>query len=223
MTRNKDQKRLIRSRMRKTGESYTSARAQILSKPAPHAPQLSAPAMAELAGIADSTIKNRTGRTWAEWVRALDADNAAARPHGEIAQLVRRKHGVGDWWTQSVTVGYERIKGLRERGQRRGGAFEASKSKTFNYSPAVVFRAWSDAATRRKWLGVDATIRTATAPKTIRLTWPDGTIVIGYLTPKGPDKTQLAVTHTKLATKAVADATKSDWAARLSALGALLT
>jgi hypothetical protein len=223
MTRDKDQKRLIRSRMRKTGESYTSARAQILSKPAPHTPRLSAAAMAELAGMADSTIKSRTARSWAEWVRVLDADNAAALPHREIAQLVRRKHGVGDWWTQSVTVGYERIKGLRERGQRRGGAFEASKSKTFNYSPAVVFRAWSDAATRRKWLGVDATIRTATAPKTIRLTWPDGTIVIGYLTPKGPDKTQLAVTHTKLATKAVADATKSDWAARLSALGALLT
>jgi hypothetical protein len=223
MTRNKDQKRLIRSRMRKTGESYTSARAQILSKPAPHAPRLSAAAMAELAGMADSTLRSRTGRGWAEWVRALDADNAAALPHGEIAQLVRRKHGVGDWWAQSVTVGYERIKGLRERGQRRGGAFEASKSKTFNHAPAAVFRAWSDAAIRRTWLGVETTVRTATAPKTIRLTWPDGTIVIGYLTPKGPGKTQLAVTHTKLATKAVAEAARLDWAARLSALGALLT
>lgn len=223
MTRNKDQKRLIRSRMRKTGESYTSARAQILSKPAAHAPRLSAAAMAELAGMADATITSRTGRSWAEWVRALDADKAAALPHREIARLVRSKHGVGDWWSQSVTVGYERIKGLREQGQRRGGAFEASKSKTFNHSPAAVFRAWSDEATRRSWLGVEATVRTATPPKTIRLTWPDGTIVIGYLTPKGPGKTQLAVTHTKLATKAAADAIKADWAARLAALGALLT
>lgn len=66
-------------------------------------------------------------------------------------------------------------------------------------------------------------VRRKPAPKTIRLTWPDGTIVIGYLTPKGPGKTQLAVTHTKLATKAAADAMKSEWAARLSALGALLT
>lgn len=222
MTRNKDQKRLIRGRMQKTGESYTSARTQILSKPAPHAPRLSAAAMAELAGMADATIKSRTGRSWSEWVRALDADNAAALPHREIAQLVRRKHGAGDWWAQSVTVGYERITGLRERGQRRGGAFDASKSKTFSHAPVVVFRAWSDAATRRKWLGVEASVRTATAPKTIRLTWPDGTIVIGYLTPKGPGKTQLAVTHTKLATKAAADAMKSEWAARLSALGALL-
>ncbi len=222
MTRHKDQKRIIRDRMRKTGESYTAARAQVLAKPAPGTPRLSAAEMAERAGMADATIKRRTGRSWAEWVRTLDADNAAALPHRDIARIVKQKHGVADWWSQSVTVGYERIKGLREQGQRRGGAFEASKSKTFNHSPAAVFRAWSDAATRGKWLGVEAKVRTATPPKTVRLQWPDGTIVIGYLTAKGPDKTQLAVTHTKLATKADAAAVKSAWATRLIALGALL-
>ena len=222
MTRNKDQKRIIRDRMRKTGESYTAARARILAKPAPRAPRLSAADMAERAGMADPTIESRTGRSWAEWVRALDADNAAALPHREIARLVRHTHGIGDWWSQSVAVGYERIKGLRERGQRRGGAFESSKSKTFNHSPTAVFRAWTDARTRGRWLGVDARVRTATAPKTIRVQWPDGTIVIGYLTPKGTGKTQLTVTHTKLASKAAVDAAKLDWAARLAALGALL-
>jgi hypothetical protein len=38
MPRDKDRKRVIRSRMKKTGESYTAARAQILSRtnaPAP--------------------------------------------------------------------------------------------------------------------------------------------------------------------------------------------
>ena len=33
MPRNKDLKRLVRARMKKTGEAYTSARAQILKKP----------------------------------------------------------------------------------------------------------------------------------------------------------------------------------------------
>ena len=222
MTRNKDQKRIIRDRMRKTGESYTSARTQVLSKPSPRTPRLSQAEMAERAGMADLTIKKRTGRSWAEWVRALDGDNAVALSHGDIARLLRHKHGVGDWWSQSVTVGYERIKGLREQGQRRGGAFEASKSKTFPQPAAAVFRAGTDAVTREQWIGVDATVRTATAPKTIRLQWPDGTIVIGYLTPKGASKTQLAVTHTKLATKAAADSAKSEWSSRLTALGALL-
>ena len=40
MPRNKDLKRLVRARMSKTGESYTAARSQILSKskPKPKAP-----------------------------------------------------------------------------------------------------------------------------------------------------------------------------------------
>jgi hypothetical protein len=28
----------------------------------------------------------------------LDADNAAAMPPREIAAIVRRKHGIGDWF-----------------------------------------------------------------------------------------------------------------------------
>ena len=178
--------------------------------------------MAERAGMADRTIKARTGRSWPEWVRALDADNASTLPHREIARIVRGTHGVGDWWSQSVTVGYERIKGLRAQGQRRDGAFEANKSKTFNHPAGTVFRAWSDAAKRRGWLGVEVTVRTATAPKTIRLQWPDGTVVIGYMTPKGTTKTAVAVTHTKLATKAAAETAKVEWAERLTALAALL-
>jgi hypothetical protein len=222
MTLDKDRKRVIRERMTKTGESYTAARAQILSRPTPREPRMSAAVMAERAGMADATIKARTGRSWPEWVRALDADNASTLPHRDIARLVRRTHGVGDWWSQSVTVGYERIKGLRERGQRRGGAFEANKSKTFNHAVATVFRAWSDARARRTWLGVDVKVRTATAPKTIRLQWPDGTIVIGYLVPKGAGKTQLAVTHTKLTSKAAAETAKAEWTERLAALGRVL-
>ena len=222
MTLDKDLKRVIRERMRKTGESYTAARAQLLSKPAPRSPRMSAAAMAERAGMADATIKARTGRSWPEWVRTLDADNAAALSHRDIARIVRSTHGIGDWWSQSVTVGYERIKGLREHGQRRDGVFEANKSRTLPHSPATVFRAWSDAVRRRRWLGADVKVRTATAPRTIRLQWPDGTVVIGYLTPKGTTKTQLAVTHTKLPTRAAAETAKAEWDERLAALGEFL-
>jgi hypothetical protein len=222
MTLDKDVKRIIRERMTKTGESYTAARAQLLSKPNPREPRMSAAVMAERAGMADATIKTRTGRSWPEWVRALDADNASTLPHRDIARIVHTKHGIPGWWSQSVTVGYERIKGLREQGQRRGGAFEANKSKTFNHAPTAVFRAWADAAVRGKWIGADVKVRTATSPKTIRLQWPDGTIVIGYLTAKGATKTQLAVTHTGLATRAAAQAAKAEWTERLAALGRVL-
>ncbi|CAN5701216.1 hypothetical protein BH23GEM1_BH23GEM1_01270 [soil metagenome] len=51
-----------------------------------------------------------------------------------------------------MTVGYERINGLRARGQRRDGSYEASKSRTFNVPVARLFDAWANPALRKKWL-----------------------------------------------------------------------
>src|SRR5262245_2781196 len=115
MPRNKDRKRIIRARMKKTGESYTTARAHVLSKKKSDAREAPATELAALAGMKDDVISAKTGRTWQQWVRTLDTDGAAAMPHRAIAALVHEKYDVGDWWAQSVTVGYERIKGLRER------------------------------------------------------------------------------------------------------------
>src|SRR6185369_17849812 len=130
MTRNKDLKRLVRARMKKTGEAYTSARAQITRKSSstPN-PKID---YAKLAGMSDAVIKERTGCTWERWVKALDNKGADKMSHRDIATLVSEKYKVPSWWTQTVTVGYERIKGLRARGQRRDGSYETSKSRTFD-------------------------------------------------------------------------------------------
>ena len=224
MTRDKDRKRIIRSRMKKTGESYTAARAQIISKANQQEPRVRRVDHAVLAGMSDDAIAKKTGRTWQQWARTLDADGAAAQPHREIATLVHTKYGIGDWWAQTVTVGYERIKGLRDRGQRRGGGYEVNKSKTFNVPVATLFKAWADDGTRRRWLdGHDAKIRTATAPKSLRLQWPDGTIIVAGFTAKGETKSAVAVTHTKLRDRHAADETRKFWTARLDDLGSLLT
>ena len=221
MTRDKDRKRIIRNRMKKTGESYTAARAQILPRTNSKQAQPRTVNYAALAGMADDKVAAKTGRTWHEWVQVLDGDNASAMPHREIAELLHGKHRVADWWAQTVTVGYERIKGLRERGQRRGGAYEATKSRTFNVPVSTLFKAWTDDETRRQWLGVKATVRKASAPKSIRLQWPDGTIIPVWFTPKG-SKSNVAVTQVKLPSKAAADEAKKQWAARLDALASVL-
>ena len=223
MPRDKDRKRIIRNRMKKTGESYTTARANLLSTL--RVKQLAARSVnhAALAGKSDETIAAKTGRTWDEWVRVLDGENAAAMPHGKIAALVYKKYGVDGWWAQTVTVGYERIKGLREIGQRLSGEYEASKSRTFNVPVKALFDAWADEATRRRWIGrVEATVRTAKAPKTMRLQWPDGTIVVVGFMPKGDAKSAVAIAHTKLRDKAASAKAKEDWADRLDTLASLL-
>lgn len=221
MPKNKDLKRLVRGRMRKTGESYTAARSQLVRRggrsPAP------APAdYAGLAGMSDEAVRAKTGCTWERWVRALDNAGAAEMIHREIAKLVRERWKISNWWSQTVTVGYERIKGLREIGQRRGGAFEANKSKTVTVPVGRLYRAFSRKPTRMRWLPADLKIRTSTRDKSMRITWTDGTSVEAYFTPKGNAKSQVTIQHRKLPNKTAAAKSKEYWGERLAALAELL-
>jgi hypothetical protein len=229
MPRDKDLKRLVRARMTKTGESYTAARAQITrkAKSVPReglrVPAQAATTFAELAGMSDEAVKEKTGCDWTKWVYVLDRRGAAAMSHREIAEIVKTKYKVQDWWAQMVTVGYERIKGLRRRGQGRDGAYEATKSRTFNVPVDVLFDAWANAKTRRRWLdGKTVKVRTATAPKSMRLDWPDGGIIAVGFVSKGREKSSVAISHAKLPDRDAANQLKQYWADRLDALGGIL-
>jgi len=216
MTENKDLKRIVRARMTKTGESYTAARAHIAKTPRPID-------YAKLAGMSSAVIQEKTGCTWEKWVKSLDYHGAEKMSHRDIAKLVSEKYKVPSWWTQTVAVGYERIKGLRARGQRRDGTFEASKSRTFNVPVQTLYDAWADARMRKRWLdGAEIKIRTATSPKSMRITWSDGNIIAVGFYPKGPDKSSVAVQHPKLPDRATADSLKKYWSERLDDLGRVL-
>lgn len=229
MPQNKDLKRVVRSRMTKTGESYTAARAQIVSKSPDQTATLDeatqAPDYAALAGTAEATLVARTGRGWAEWVRELDAHRAYEMKHGEIAALVYEGgFGVSGWWSQTVTVGYERIRGLRAPGQRSDGAYEASKSRTFNVPIDTLFEACAEERLRGRWLtDVDATVRAATPPRSLRLQWPDGTIVALWFEAKGEAKSTLSLAHQKLPDRAAVEQAKQAWTKRLEALWEVLS
>ncbi len=225
MPTNKDFKRLVRGRMEKTGESYTAARAHLRTKKPSSAvlPSIAPAEYAKLAGRSDAIMKERTGCTWERWVKALDREKAYTWPHRDIARHVVDKYKIPGWWAQSVTVGYERIKGLRAVGQRRGGLFEAGKSKTFPVPVVRLYHAFSDARMRRRWLpDVDPTIRTAIREKSMRMTWPDRTSVeVGFMG-RGAGKSQVTLVHTKLPDRAAVTEKKEYWADRLSELGKLL-
>jgi hypothetical protein len=222
----KDLKRLVRARMRKTGESYTAARARLLEKRRERPARAEAPAapppadLAVLAGMTDDAVAKRTGRTWKEWVSVLDRDGAAALSHSEIAQLLYDRHEVPGWWAQMVTVGYERIRGLREKGQRRDGSFEVGKSKTY---PVPIAELWKAFLRCKEWLGGE-TLRmsTATKHKTMRMRWKDGTPVEAYFVEKGAAKSQLALQHRKLSSRAEAARLRTYWSERLALIGELL-
>jgi hypothetical protein len=234
MPRKKDLKRLVRSRMKKTGESYTAARTQITKKKvasnaAPKSVATSAKSksalksdFAKIAGMSDDAVAAKTGRTWTKWVALLDRANAQKMTHNAIATLLHEKHDVPGWWCQMITVGYERIRGLRAHGQRRDGRWEASKSKTYAVPVAELFEAWNSAKTRAKWLPEKITVKRAAPHKSMRFTMPDGTSVELYFQTKG-EKSIVGVQHVKLASKADADARKEFWTERLAALNELLS
>jgi uncharacterized protein YndB with AHSA1/START domain len=221
MPANKDFKRLVRGRMHKTGEAYTTARVQLLKQKSATAPRHSPDAdnYAKLAGRSDATLKEKTGCTWERWVGALDRVKAYTWPHRDIAQYVREKYRIPGWWAQTVTVGYERIKGLRAVGQRRDGSFEANKSKTLAVPLSRLYDAFSNPGLRARWLpGIDLAIRTATRDKSIRATWPDRSSVEIFFAGKGPGKSQVALQHGKLPDRASAQRMKQYWTERLDAL-----
>jgi hypothetical protein len=238
MSINKDFKRLVRARMSKTGESYTSARANLLRRPAPSrsvparrtapAPAAASPPAtidyAARAGMSDAAVEKRTGCTWEKWVFALDHAGADTWSHRAIAAHVRTTYKVSNWSAQMVTVGYERIKGLREKGQRRDGWYEASKSRTLAATAADAYRAFADGRVRRRWLpSVKVTVRKGTPGRFVRMTWDDNTPVEVWLTPKGAAKTSVQVQHRKLTSKDEVDRRRRYWDDRLAALGTLLT
>src|SRR5213594_4511279 len=214
MPKQKDLKRIVRSRMQKTGESYTAARLQLLKKKEPD--------YAELAGMSETAISRATGRTWAEWVKTLDAVIAAEKPHRDIARYVASL-GTPDWWSQTVTVGYERIRGLREKGQRRGGGYEASKSRTFAVPVTKLYNAFANARQRARWLPVKVDVRAANPNKRMRVKWNDQTTVEIMFTSKADRKSSVALTHQKLPDKTAAEEMKRWWSERFDVLGEVLS
>ena len=230
MTARKDFKRLVRARMQKTGESYTSSRAQLLDEPrlrigAPARASISAPVdFAALAGMSDAAIKAKTGCPWASWVKALDYAKADTWTHREIAAYVQKQYKVSDWWSQTVTVGYERIKGLRLIGQRRNGRFEATKTKTFAAPVSRLYQAFADVRIRGRWLPETGfQVRTSRRDKRIRMTWPDGSSVEALFIGKGKGKSQIAIQHSRLKEQSASTRMKTFWAERLDALGGVLS
>jgi hypothetical protein len=167
MTRQKTFKRRVRARMVKTGESYTAARRMLIANgDRPEAPTTEfEPPMSERA-LADAT-----GHGWDHWFGVLDERGGAAHPHKEIARWLMDEQGVAGWWSQSITVGYERARGLRAPGQRPDG-WSITASKTVAVPVERLFEVFEDEGLRERWLaGAELRPRTATAPRSARYDW----------------------------------------------------
>jgi len=172
----------------------------------------------------DEAVQRGTGRGWDEWLAVLDEWGAVERSHAEIAGWLMEQHRLSGWWTQTITVTYERERGLRAPGSSRDGQFEASASKTVAAPAERLFEAFVDPAVRERWLpGAPLRERTSQPGKSARFDWEDGStrVVVGF-TPKDAGKSQVSLVHQRLPDAAAADRSKSYWRERLVALKQLL-
>jgi hypothetical protein len=172
----------------------------------------------------DGALHGATGRSYEDWFRALDEADMAARKHGEIAAALTDEHGVDSWWAQTITVAYERARGLRPPHGGRDGLFSVSASKTIAVPVARLFEAFMDESLRGRWLP-DGELRERTAQpgRSARFDWADGAtrVNVGF-EPKGDARSQVALAHERLADAEAAEEMKLYWRERLNALKALL-
>jgi uncharacterized protein YndB with AHSA1/START domain len=175
------------------------------------------------AGISDAAVKAATGRTWSQWIKVIDKAGGTDMSHKQIVAFLSKGHGVGPWWQQMVTVGYEQARGKRDKHQVEGG-YQVSGSKTIAVPLATLYAAWADGAQRRRWLGRRAlTVRKATPGKSMRITWgKDKTDVSVGFYAKGAGKSMVQLEHSRLPSAEAAAEVKDFWRKALEKLKASL-
>ena len=215
MTRQKSFKRLVRTRMEKTGESYTAARAVLLAAVA-SASSEPPPLIAS-----DAKIRERTGLGWEEWFDRLDEFGAADLSHRDIARWVAQQLDIEPlvWEAQAVTYSYERARGKRVIGQRTDG-FTITASKTVAVPVDQLYDAFVDERLRQQWLpDGELRERTATKPKSARFDWGAGeTRVHVVFDAKADARSTASLQHSRLVDADRADQMKAYWRERLTSL-----
>ena len=217
MTANRSFKRLVRSRMEKTGESYTAARLRLLQGG-------DEPQRISLA-TSDETIRERTGRGWEEWFDLLDEAGAADMTHRETARWLAEREGLHPlaWNVQAVVGGYDKARRGRQVGEHEDG-FTVTASKTVAVPVERLYAAFVDAGLRERWLpDGDLRERTTIEPRSARFDWGDGaTRVHVAFAAKGDAKSTAALSHERLADGAEAERMKAFWRERVAGLKEVL-
>lgn len=96
-----------------------------------------------MAEISDAAVQAATGRKPDHWFRLLDA--ADLPDHRARARWLQDEQGLGGWCAQTVTVEYERARGLRDAGQQSTGDYQASVQRTLPLEADTAWRLLIDA------------------------------------------------------------------------------
>jgi uncharacterized protein YndB with AHSA1/START domain len=183
--------------------------------------------------IRNQRVVEKTGRGWDQWFELLDGLGAANLSHKQIARLLDSEYELGGWWSQTVTVEYERARGRRQPGQKPAG-FELSVQRTINAPVTRAWNAWAEAEQLSSWFttgqqqefregaryrnndGDAGTFLRIVPRKQLRFTWETrhhrpGSEVRVEFAAKGRGRSVVRLTHSKLGSKQDRDDLKPAW------------
>ncbi|MCB1164389.1 SRPBCC domain-containing protein [bacterium] len=189
--------------------------------------------------ISDAAVTKATGKGWAHWLGLLERWGAAAKGHKATAKHLQERHGVAPWWAQTITVRFEKERGLREKNQVRGG-YQISVTRTIDVPLPRAWQAWTTARAWNRWFttksrlnlreggrytnadGDTGEFRAIVPGDRLRFTWDNpkhcpGTLVEVRFAELG-ERCRITVQHSKLASKRDAEAMRGGWSWAMDSL-----
>jgi uncharacterized protein YndB with AHSA1/START domain len=194
--------------------------------------------------VSEASCKEATGKSLAEWFKALDKHGGVAASRRALSVWMRDDQEVSDaWWVTTIVNEYEIARGdLAKDGKPKG--FAICPTKSIKASPQTCFAAFASAKALDQWYGpkhdlelVDgghwrnadgnhATIKKVTAGKSIRLIAQDEGLTLPTPVEIKFDgagvKCTVMVSIDRLQTRAEADGYRRAWSGALDRLKAFV-
>jgi len=182
--------------------------------------------------ISDEAVVGATGKSWKEWFNILDKAGARKMQHRDIARFLSENYfskphntnvatssgwpasnalrSNAGWWSQMVTVEYERERGLRKVNQQADG-FLVAVSKTVPGTVSSLQKKWqeilaSKAVLEKKLVHIPSKTKRAM----IRYNADVGRVVVSFLD-QGKGKAQIIVESVKLPNKRTVEPVRAFW------------
>jgi uncharacterized protein YndB with AHSA1/START domain len=197
--------------------------------------------------VSEASCKSATGKTLAEWFRALDAHGGVALGRRQLSHWLQEEHQMQPWWSSTVVNEYEIARGDFARDGKPKG-YSICPTKSIKASAQACFAAFADARSLNAWFGggcevnlVDgghwrsadgnrATIKKVNPGKSIRLLAEDPGLTLAtpvqikFEAParEKTDRCTVMVSIERLQTRAEADGYRRAWGEALDRLRAFV-
>jgi hypothetical protein len=173
--------------------------------------------------ISDEALKRATGKDRKAWFSILDKAGGKAMGHTKLARFVFDKYlgkkgantnvaTSGGWWSQMVTVEYERARGLRAVNQNADG-FLVAMHKTFPFTREEFLKKWTKLPSVKKLTPTP----TRSKRPMLRYKAKDGIVVV-TMDDRPGRRVRVMVEAARMKSKASVERERAFWRKQLEAM-----